>query len=274
MKPSRGILNPRAGEKKYNLARYPASEDLGYFIERYWIVEWDLPEEEAYTQKILTHPCINMVIEREKSFIYGIEQNSSSQHLQGKGSVFGIKFKPGGFYPFLKAPVSRITGKKIPIPAIFTSFSRQLEEEVLNMQDHGDRVERMEKFLRDHIPEPDPTAARISAIVDRIWDDRHLTKVDDLVLEFGISKRTLQRLFQQYVGVSPKWVIRRYRLHEAAEQLTEGTRINWLDLALKLGYYDQAHFINDFKTIVGRSPEEYAKQAGLPYDWSPLHTRS
>jgi AraC-like DNA-binding protein len=72
--------------------------------------------------------------------------------------------------------------------------------------------------------------------------------------------RQLQRLFKEYVGVSPKWVIQRYRLLDAAERVAAGTIVNWADLALELGYADQAHFIRDFKGLVGRSPAEYARR--------------
>jgi AraC-like DNA-binding protein len=74
-----------------------------------------------------------------------------------------------------------------------------------------------------------------------------------------LTTRTLQRLFATYVGVSPKWVIQRYRLHEAAEQLAADPSINQASLAAELGYSDQAHFVRDFKRIVGMTPAAYAK---------------
>jgi AraC-like DNA-binding protein len=74
-----------------------------------------------------------------------------------------------------------------------------------------------------------------------------------------VSLRQLQRLFSEYVGVTPKWVIHRYRLLEAAERIATGTVIHWADLAFELGYADQAHFIRDFKRLVGRSPAHYAE---------------
>ena len=85
--------------------------------------------------------------------------------------------------------------------------------------------------------------------------------MQDLVDRYGLNKRMLQRLFARYVGVSPKWVIQRYRLNEAAEQLANGESINQAELALNLGYSDQAHFIRDFKSIVGVSPAAYARAA-------------
>ena len=72
-----------------------------------------------------------------------------------------------------------------------------------------------------------------------------------------MSPRTMQRLFRRYVGVSPKWVLQRYRLHEAAERIAAGEQ-DLARLGLDLGYFDQAHFIKDFKSLVGRSPAEYA----------------
>jgi AraC-like DNA-binding protein len=91
--------------------------------------------------------------------------------------------------------------------------------------------------------------------------DREILKVEDLVDRYAMNQRTLQRLFAKYVGVSPKWVIQRYRLHEAAEQLASGAAISQSALALDLGYTDQAHFAHDFKTVVGMSPAAYARAA-------------
>jgi AraC-like DNA-binding protein len=70
----------------------------------------------------------------------------------------------------------------------------------------------------------------------------------------GRGKRLLQRIFNDYVGVSPKWVIRWYRLYEPVETLNSGAELDWVQLALELGYFDQAHMINDFRSVVGFSP--------------------
>ena len=89
----------------------------------------------------------------------------------------------------------------------------------------------------------------INQVIDHIIASREIIRVDDVVSQLNISKRTLQRMFRQYVGFSPKWVIKRYRLHEAAKQVAEGGAVNWSKLALDLGYFDQTHFIKDFKRI-------------------------
>ncbi len=78
----------------------------------------------------------------------------------------------------------------------------------------------------------------------------------------GIGKRTLQRIFNEYVGVSPKWVIRRYQLHELIERIhsDSGKSVDWAEFALELGYFDHAHLINDFRLIVGYPPVQYQKR--------------
>ncbi|MGH7462328.1 MAG: helix-turn-helix domain-containing protein [Longimicrobiales bacterium] len=83
--------------------------------------------------------------------------------------------------------------------------------------------------------------------------------MNDLAARCGVTRRAVQRLFAKYVGVSPTWVIQRYRLHETAEQLAPGGAVKQSALALSLGYSDQAHFIRDFKAVVGSSPAEYCK---------------
>src|SRR5262249_1624732 len=80
----------------------------------------------------------------------------------------------------------------------------------------------------------------------------------DVTARFGLSPRSLQRLFQRYVGVSPKWVLQRYRLHEAAARLAEGTSGTWAEVAVELGYFDQSPFIRDFTRAVGMTPVAYA----------------
>jgi AraC-like DNA-binding protein len=115
-----------------------------------------------------------------------------------------------------------------------------------------------EDFLRRHWPQPDPNTELVGRLVRVLLRDRSVTRVDDICLRYGISARSLQRLFRSYVGVSPKWVLRRYRLHEAAARLAEPHAGSWAEVAAELGYFDQSHFINDFTAAVGLTPAQYA----------------
>lgn len=264
MKPNigkpRGILKLKAGEKKFQLSRYPPAQDLSFFVERYWIVSWDLRGQEPYVQETLPYPCVNLVFEKDNSRVYGVGTGKFSRLLENKGRVFGVKFKPGAFYPFVKAPVSKLTDGSISFWDAFGVDSNALEEAILSQEDEGEMREIAENFLRERLPEQDENVREINRIVDYIIAHQEITRVDDIVNRLNLNKRTLQRLFSQYVGVSPKWVIQRYRLHEIAERLAGDKAVDCTTMALDLGYFDQAHFIKDFKAIVGRTPAEYAKR--------------
>ena len=120
-----------------------------------------------------------------------------------------------------------------------------------------------EALLRSVLPERDPLAEQVAALVSRITDDPGLRRVDQLSASSGMTARTLQRLFADYVGVSPKWVMRRARLHEAAERADSGEPVDWAVLASDLGYADQAHLTRDFTVTIGVPPSRYAA-APLP----------
>ncbi|MFZ3330498.1 MAG: helix-turn-helix domain-containing protein [Candidatus Acidiferrales bacterium] len=120
-------------------------------------------------------------------------------------------------------------------------------------------MEAANAFFRECQPEPDKSIALAGHLVGRIFEEPDIKTVNDLVTRAGIGMRSIQRIFNDYVGVSPKWVIRRYRLHEAIEKFNSCSRPDWAQLALELGYFDQAHLINDFRSIVGYSPSQYQK---------------
>jgi len=269
---SRGILRPRAGAEKFQLSRHMPTQDLRFFIERYWIVRWDLRGQEPFVQETLPYPCVHAVLEQNASRIYGVETGRFSRLLEGKGMVFGIKFRPAAFHSFTKIPVSRLTNRTISFFEAFGVHCDVLEETLLAQEDEGEMVVIAEQFLCERQPEQDENIMLVNQVIDAIIAQQTITRVDDIVERLSISKRTLQRLFQQYVGVPPKWVIQRYRLHEVAEQLNSGAEINWTKLVVDLGYFDQAHLIKDFKMLVGKTPAEYAKQIGQDLS-RPILTR-
>lgn len=253
----RGILNPDEGKRQFQLSRFLPSGELDFFVEHYWIVEWDLGNN-SYQQDILAYPSVQVVFERENTKIWGVVTGKFSRTIKGRGKVFGIKFRPGGFYPFCKSPVSSFTDDTATLDRVFDVNTGKMEKWILESDDKEKMVERGEAFVRQFVPAEDERVPFINTIIDAVREDINLIKVDQLAEQFNISERSIQRMFKRYVGVSPKWVIKRYRLHEVAGKLSENEHIDWAELAVDLGYFDQAHFIRDFKTIVGESPGRYS----------------
>lgn len=130
---------------------------------------------------------------------------------------------------------------------------------VLDPPEEDDRVGALDAFLLSLGPRPDPQADLAMSLVERIRTDRGIRRVADFARAEGLSVRLLQRLFSAYVGVGPKWVILRYRIHEALERAETEHAVDWAALAADLGYADQAHLVRDFTATVGVPPTAYAQ---------------
>jgi AraC-like DNA-binding protein len=253
----RGMLRRplRAGKMRH--ARRRPADDLSHLIAHYWMIRWDLRGCEPHIAESLPHPNVHVIFEPSGSVVAGVHTRKFSRILKGESQVFGVKFKPGGFRPFLKFSVSKLADRMVPVQRIFGDEVNALRDVVLSLRSEKEKVEAANAFFRACLPKPDQTIALAGALVEEILQDGEINTVDDLVDRAGIGKRSLQRLFNEYVGVSPKWVIRRYRLHELIERANHGVQPDWAQLALDLGYFDQAHLINDFRSITGYSPTEY-----------------
>lgn len=258
----RGVLHQRLAEGDFKHARRAPSPALADLIEHYWQVSWDLRGLPAQQQETLPHPNVHFVVEPGCTRIYGVHTGRFVRRLEGQGQVFGIKFKAGGFFPFYDAPVSELLNRSLDPSRIFGEDAARFESAILASTDIDAMATLAEQLLLAHLPAVNANVARVGELVASIATDRSLISVDMLARQSGMTKRTLQRMFNQYVGVGPKWVINRYRLHEVVAQLQAGVPIAWAELALTLGYFDQAHFIRDFRKLVGRSPAEYARAEG------------
>lgn len=238
--------------------REPAGP-LRPYLEHYWLIDWDLPQ--PYASHVVPHPSVNIVFQHfgdEEPFaeVAGIGLELFTQKLQGRGRVCGIQFRPGGFRPFAPArPVSEWTGRRVRFPGFYPDAD---PAEVLTPDDEDARVAALDAFLLGLGPRPDPQADLAMALVDRIRTDRTIRRVTDFARAEGLSVRLLQRLFAAYVGVGPKWVILRYRIHEALEHAETDRTVDWSRLAADLGYADQAHLVRDFTATVGVPPTAYA----------------
>jgi AraC-like DNA-binding protein len=260
----RGVLDLRAGERRFDLEIRRPAADLAKLVEHYWMVRWDLRGRDPYPQHTLPHPSVHLVIEAGRSELVGVTTGRFTRVLEGRGRVFGIKFRPAGFRPFLGSSVAALTDRTVPAGEVFGAEGEDLAARMLEIRGGSRQVAVAEAFVRARRPPPDPNVAMVNQAVERIMEDRAITRVDQVAERTGIGKRSLQRLFADYVGVSPKWVIQRYRLHEAAERLAAGGEVDLAGLAADLGYFDQAHFAKDFKAIVGSPPNRYARTVTRP----------
>jgi AraC-like DNA-binding protein len=253
-----GVLDLRAGKGRFETAQYRPAPELAELVEHHWRVRWHV--QEPYVQHTLSNASVHLCMERGNSRVQGVVTGRFTRTLVGSGRVFGVKFRPAGFRPFLGSSVAPLTDVALPVTAVFGPDGDALVERMLDLEDDAALVAAADAFLAGRLPPPDPAVAEVNRIAALVVADRRITRVDQLAAVTGTGKRTLQRLFSEYVGVSPKWMIQRYRLHEAADRLAEDREVTLAELALELGYFDQAHFVRDFRAIVGRPPAAYASE--------------
>ncbi|MFI8005446.1 DUF6597 domain-containing transcriptional factor [Streptomyces sp. NPDC086010] len=241
-------------------------------LEHYWLIDWDLSR--PYTSQVVPHPSVHLVFQRQDSGsaadragtaeVYGVVQGMFTRRLEGRGRVCGVKFRAGAFRPFAPdRPVSAWTGRQVPAdealqgPAGGPTAAR-VAPAVLGPADEDARVAALDAYLLRLLPPPDPQAGRATELAELARADRSLLRVDALARAGGLSVRSLQRLFSGHVGVGPKWVILRHRIHEALQRAGTDPEPDWAALAADLGYSDQAHLVRDFTATVGVPPTAFA----------------
>ena len=259
--PPRGVLRSAADPATgLSHRRFHPSDGLAEYVEHYWSVEWDLRGREPYKAETLPHPNVHIVFDSDGAAKVGGPTTAKfSRILDGVGGVFAVKFTPGGFHPFNRGDMTKLANRTARLAEVFPDAGEELAAKIFSETSVEARIPLLEEFLSSFNIEPDADVKLINEIVYTTARDREILRVEDLVDRYGIGLRSLQRMFAKYVGVNPKWVIQRYRLHEAAEQLASANVESYADLALELGYSDQSHFLRDFKSIVGVSPAAYVK---------------
>jgi AraC-like DNA-binding protein len=254
---TRGILNPRRGASYFTFTRHAPAPEVSGRVDRHWIVRWDLRGRSPFTQETLPHPCVNLVFENGEGRIYGIVRHKFSRRLEGAGAAVGTRFRPGAFAAFVDIPMSRLVGRSVTVADAFGDDGARLQREVAGLGDDAEQVAAVERFVADRLPDDDEGFELVGAIVADMLCLPPGARVEEVAERHGLSERTLQRLFRRYIGLGPKWVLQRYRLHEAAERMAAGEGDDLTRLALELGYFDLPHFTTHFRRAVGRSPAAF-----------------
>ena len=268
--PASGLLRPAETRRVADLRRgAPVTPALVPFVERYWSVRWDRTGKPPFRSEVLSHPSVNLSVETGSGPRFGVALPAVLVHgvttrrfvidLVGSGRVTAAKFHPGGFVAFGGRPPSG--GAVVPLGPELGLDPAALLDAVLAEDDDDARAAVLDGALAPLAPPPAPAYLDLQHLLRRMRQDRSLVRVEQLAREAGTSTRSLQRLFSAYVGVSPKAVLARYRLQDAAASIDAGEVTDLARLAADLGWFDQAHFSRDFRAVVGTTPSAYLARA-------------
>jgi AraC-like DNA-binding protein len=265
--PLRGVVGRPGGSSSYDLHRWAPDGDTSRYVEHFWSVTWDLRGREPFDSTVITFPAMHVTHEwgedearhgfsLPNTLVHGVVERVFRTTISRRGAVVGARFRPGGFTARFGGDASSRTGRVERVSDELFGAPVELDDDVAAAAAQLDRL-----IAQDG--ESDPTYDALTALVERMRDDTGLHRVEQVMAHSPWSVRTTQRIVRRYVGVPVKWVLCRYRLQNAALEIETRPDIDFADLAVRLGWYDQAHFINDFRVMLGCTPGEYAAEYGL-----------
>jgi AraC-like DNA-binding protein len=240
----RGIIMRTAADGEFGVRREAPPAAVAKHVAWFWTVRWDRTGLEPHVQVTLPHPSPQIVIEHDGAWLYGPLLHRFERTLAGRGSALGARLRPGALRAILGAPVSTVTDRRLPAPLDLTG-----------VETAADFAAALEPIVAE-----DPKAELADRAITLIDAPDGPRRAAEVAAQLGLSTRSLQRLFREYVGVGPTWAIRRRRLHEVSARAAEGD-VDWARLAAELGYCDQAHLVRDFTATIGTPPARYAAGA-------------
>ncbi len=257
---ARGLVSSRESGRRIEARTFAPGAELAQLVDCYWVTQWDLVGQPPHAAEILTDPCVSVAFEADASRVVGLTTRLWRRELSGAGMIRAVKLKAGAARAlFPSTSIRTLSDRIVPLVDRFPE-APGLTRAVVEAGSDEVFVERIEAWLGSRVALPlDPTIGLAVKVVERIARQTEITTVAALVEAAGVSLRPLQRLFRDYLGASPKWVIRRFRLQDAALRLERGDGTSLASLAAELGYSDQAHFSRDFKMATGRTPRAFAR---------------
>lgn len=256
------LRDPR--DASHRIHRYGAPAEFEGLVQRFWIPVWSVPPGQEAPQKVLQYPVSLIVIAPDYARFYGVVSGLSSTTLSGDGWAVGVMFAPSAGLLLAGTPMAAYTDRFVDVSEVLGDAGRLLAERVRTVMTpapdstdaHAEAMAAYGDVLRAHLP-VDAEGELINDVVAFVESHVDVTRVAQVCEAFQMSERALQRLVQRRVGLTPKWLIQRRRLQEAAERLREkGTSLG--DVAAVLGYADQPHFSRDFSAVTGMTPGEFA----------------
>lgn len=196
----------------------------------------------------------------EPIFLDGVNTISRRMGFLGCVDLLGISFHEGGAFPFFRMPLIELQNTVSLLDALGRPNLLRLHAQLQEADSLPARIHLLEEWLMTRLLLGRERDRLIPASLKRLREGKGHLPIPELAGEFSISQRQLERLYQNQVGVSPKQYSRLLRVEAARLVLKQANQSSSADLAAKLGFYDQPHFIREFSAVVGMTPYAYMKR--------------
>lgn len=262
-----------------NYQTYKPHKDLESIVKFYWTLEVPF-DSKNQKQKIVPDGCIEMTfnfgdkIKRyttETDFIFHpnamlMGQRTKSYYILPVGNVdtFAICFYPIGFTNFVKTPLEKLVDKETPISELFGQVEAyELEQKMIQAIDNQQRIDIIENFFLKILNEKNTISNIVKSTVDALLKTNGTTPINVLLKDEISKRRQLERHFRKQIGISPKQLSKAIRLQTTLNLLLNKKSETLTDIAYESDYFDQNHFIKDFKDLVGITPKEFLNNENM-----------
>lgn len=253
-------------------AEFQPNPRLARFVKLYWVLELDDPLEFGPPHRIVTDGIVEAVfhfrqpfetstgggpyVRQPRGFVISQTQRPVVIRPEGKSGLISIRFQLGGAHHFFPVPVSEFADQTVDTHMLWRQAAPELEERISLARSNRDRVHILESFLLRQLRNSEKD--EVCPLVGYIRRLRGQVSIRQMAADLGHSERGLQRRFESALGAPPKQIARITRFLNACKCIRRGTLGGLTGVAHACGYYDQAHFIRDFREFAGISPSEFS----------------
>lgn len=247
-------------DRSHVMYRYAAPADLGDLVRRFWLPVWSVPPGEVAVQRVLQYPVALAVVTPTYGRFAGVARGISSTELAGDGWAVGIMFQPAAGSLLTAGPMDawtdRVEDLAVAVAArgddVVAGVRAAMADDPHDEAAHAVAVGFLADLARRVAP-ADEEGLLVNSVVELVEETPEITDVASLCAAVDLSERALQRLTRRRLGLTPRWLIQRRRLHEACDRLRSGTT-TIAEVAADLGYADQPHMTREVRSVTGLTP--------------------
>jgi len=255
-----------------NYTTFEPHHELTTLIKCYWTLE-SPKEETPEKQTIVPDGCVEMIfhygdlykqytekgnsIIQPKCFVIGQLTRPLEIQATGETGIFAVRFHPNGFLPFTTIPIKEMENTAVSVNKIFGKDGQEIEQKIINASSTSERIKLIEIFLLNRLTDSRTVDRIVKSTVETILTANGQLSVNELSEQININRRQLVRKFSSAIGLSPKQLSKTIRLQATLKMLLSKQFTSLTALAYENEYYDQAHFIKDFKELTGYTPKEF-----------------
>ncbi len=251
---------------------FQPNSELVDFVKCYWTLESSLEETPKRntivpdgTMKLIFHygdvywhhPDTADSFIQPRCFLIGQLTKPYVVEPTGKTGTFVVRFHPNGFLPFTDIPIKDMENKPISLQELFGEDGKILAQEIINAQNTNQRIVIVETFLFKLLKSKEVIDRIVNTTIDTISKHKGQLSVNELSKQVNLNRRVLTRKFSSNVGLSPKQLSKIIRLQTTLKSLLQNEEKSLTDVTYENEYFDQSHFIKEFKEFTGITPKEF-----------------